>query len=162
MSHRISIFALLAAVALSACATTPHSAVGAESARSHASERAPRIVHGDLYIANYDSLEDFEDLEIVTGTLTIIGNTRLSSLDGLRNLRTVGHLVITENVALRSIDGLAGLRHARTVTISKNPRLENLHGLGGLRKLERLRVSDNGIFGTSGIERLGEVGDLVV
>lgn len=162
MSHRISIVALFAAVALSACATTPHSPSGAESAKSQASERAPRIVEGDLTIANSDSLEAFEDLEIVTGTLTIVGNTRLSNLDGLRSLRAVGHLVISENLALHDIEGLAGLRHARTVTITKNPRLENLQGLGGLRKLERLEVSESGIFGTNGVERLGKVGDLVL
>jgi hypothetical protein len=127
-----------------------------------ASASAPHIVEGDLDISNESSLAEYENLEIVTGTLTIVGNTRLGNLDGLGHLRAVGHLVIKENLALTSIDALSGLRHARSVTIEGNPRLENLHGLASLKKLHRLVVTDNGIFCTSGVSGLTEVGELVV
>ena len=154
--------AFLAANALAGCATAPGQAASANAPRAAASEAAPRIVEGDLDISNETSLEAYENLEIVTGTLTIVGNTRLENLDGLSRLRAVGHLVITENVGLTNIEGLSSLRHARSVIISKNPRLENLHGLGSLRKLDKLEVTENGIFCTSGISALSEVGELVV
>jgi hypothetical protein len=161
MRNFISTVTFLAATALAGCATAPREAASAGTA-SEASSVAPRIIEGDLDISNETSLEQYANLEIVTGTLTIVGNTRLENLDGLSNLRAVGHLVITENVALSNIEGLFGLRHARSVTISKNPRLEQLHGLDMVKKLDRLIVTENGIFSTSGIGGLTEVGELVI
>ena len=156
-----STLAFLVATALAGCATAPRQAASADAA-SEASRVAPRIVEGDLDISNETSLEQYENLEIVTGTLTIVGNTRLENLDGLSRLRAVGHLVITENLALTNVEGLSGLRHARSVTISKNPRLQNLDGLESLRKLDRLVVTETGLFSTSGLGGLTHVGDLVV
>ncbi len=157
----ITTIAFLAAAALAGCATAPRQAASAETA-TEASRVAPRIVEGDLEISNETSLAEYENLEIVTGTLTLVGNTRLANLDGLSRLRAVGHLVISENLALTNIEGLSGLRHARSVTISKNPRLENLHGLEALKKLDSLVVTENGLYCTSGVGGLTEVGDLVV
>ena len=162
MSRRISIVASFIAVALAGCASTSVPIAAAERVRADVSERTPRVVHGDLDIANQDSLEAFADLEVVTGTLTIVGNTRLKDLDGLNRLRAVGHLVITENLALRNIEALSGLRNARSVTVTGNPRLENLRGLESLSKLDRLVVTENGIFLTAGIDGLVVVGDLIV
>lgn len=158
--HRRSFFMLIAAV-LAGCsgALPPRAAV---EAGARASTRAPRIVKGDLDIANRDSLEEFADVEIVTGTLSIVGNTRLKDLDDLERLRVAGDVVISENVGLQSIEGIARLEQTRSVTIVRNPRLEDLRGLGSLRRLDRLIVSENGIFFTGGLEALVEVGDLVV
>src|SRR5262245_3145739 len=124
MNHSISIPVILAAAFLGGCATTPHttalasSVEGTPATAAQSDARAARIVEGDLDIANQTSLDAFQGVEVVTGTLTIEGNTRLSNLDGLESLRAVKHLVISENLALRDIEGLSGLRHARTVTIS--------------------------------------------
>jgi hypothetical protein len=146
---------------LGACGgTLPPQAATRASAR--ASARAPRIVQGDLEIVNRDSLEEFAEVEIVTGTLSIVGNTRLKNLDGLERLRVAGELVISENVGLRSIDAIARLEHSRSITVVCNPRLEDLRGLDSLRRLDRLVVGDNGIFFTRGLDALVEVGDLVV
>jgi hypothetical protein len=163
MRHIVSTLALLTTAALAGCASAPHGAASVNTGdHVEASASAPHIVEGDLDISNESSLAAYENLEIVTGTLTIIGNTRLGNLDGLGRLRAVGHLVIKENLALTSLDALSELRHARSVTIEGNPRLENLHGLESLRKLDRLVVNDNGIFCTSGVNGLTEVGELVV
>jgi hypothetical protein len=159
----ISTIALVAATTLAGCAGVSHDVAPANaSAHVAASPSVGRIVEGDLDISNETSLERFENLEIVTGTLTVAGNTRLQNLDGLERLRAVKHLVIRENLGLTDIQGLHGLRHAKSVTIEKNPRLENLHGLESLKKLDRLVVADNGIFCTSGVGGLMQVGELVV
>src|SRR5262245_11246880 len=110
--------AFLVATGLAGCASAPREAASADTATA-SSEAAPRIVEGDLDISNETSLENYANLEIVTGTLTIVGNTRLENLDGLSKLRAVGHLVITENLSLTNIEGLSGLRHAKNVIISK-------------------------------------------
>jgi hypothetical protein len=168
MNHSISIPAILAAAFLGGCATTPHTTAlasstdGTTATASQSEARAPRIVEGDLDITNQTSLEAFEGVEVVTGTLTVVGNTRLPNLDGLESLRAVKHLVISENLALRDIEGLSGLRHARSVTITGNPRLENLRGLDSVKKVDRLLVTKNGIFCTTGLDGLAEAGDVVI
>jgi hypothetical protein len=152
---------------LGGCAVTPSAVPLANdadgvSAKAPTAAHAPRIVEGDLDIANQTSLDAFQGVEVVTGTLTIEGNTRLSNLDGLESLRAVKHLVISENLALSDIEGLSGLRHARTVTITGNPRLENLRGLDSIRKVDRLVVTKNGVFSTIGLDGLTEARDLVI
>ena len=168
MNHiAITTVALLAATCLGGCAapqTTALASAPTAASQSPASPQAQasRIVEGDLDITNRSSLGGFENLEVVTGTLTILGNTRLTSLDGLENLRAVKHLVISENVNLKDVEGLSGLRHAKTVTITGNPRLEDLGGLESIRKLDRLVITKNGIFCTTGLGGLEEAGDVVI
>src|SRR5262245_41455848 len=102
----LSTIALVAATTLAGCAGASRDvAPSTASAHATALPSVPRIVEGDLDISNETSLERFENLEIVTGTLTIAGNTRLRSLDGLQRLRAVKHLVIRENLALTHIEG---------------------------------------------------------
>lgn len=167
LSHFTAVTVLLAAASLGGCAAAPHSTAAASSpistpAAVRSAEQAPTIVEGDLDITNRTSLAGFENVEVVTGTLTIVGNTRLTTLDGLEHLRAVKHLVIRENLALTSVEGLSGLRHAKTVTLEGNPRLRDLAGLDGLRRVDSLVVSKNGIYCTSGISRLREVRDVVI
>jgi hypothetical protein len=162
MSPHVSIVNWIALLSLAGCVATLPPPETVESEGPRASVRSPRTVYGDLDIANHDSLEAFADLEVVTGTLTIVGNTRLGNLDGLEQLRVVRALVITENLALRDIEALAGLEHAKSVTITKNPRLESLSGLDSLRRLDRLVVEEDGIFTTRGLGGLVEVGELSV
>jgi hypothetical protein len=167
MNHIAITTALLAATCFAGCAAPQTASLAsaptaASQSSASAQPQASRIVEGDLDITNRTSLEGFENLEVVTGTLTILGNTRLSSLDGLENLRAVKHLVISENVNLGDIEGLSGLRHAKTVTITGNTRLENLHGLESIRRVDRLVVTKNGIFCTSGLGGLKEAGDVVI
>src|SRR5262245_55859013 len=160
---RFAIPAVLVFASMLGVSTANPAAAHAEaSGFERTSERAPRIVEGDLDISNESSLEKYSDLEVVTGTLTIVGNTRLENLDGLARLRRVGRLVISENLALTNVEGLARLRHARSVTIQGNPRLENLRGLESLKKIDRLVVTQNGIFSTAGLSGLTEVGELVI
>jgi hypothetical protein len=157
---------VLAAAFLGGCAGVTKSTKPSVDAESAVSERtqakSPHIVQGDLDITNQTSLESFENVEVVTGTLTIVGNTRLSSLHGLERLHAVKHLVIRENLSLTNVEGLSGLRHARSMTLEANPRLENLNGLEGLEKLDRLVVSKNGIYCTRGLSGLTEAGDVVI
>jgi hypothetical protein len=163
MKKLTSVLALLAAPALAACANVSARTAPATAAESNPRARdAPHIVAGDLDVSNAITLDAYANLEVVAGTLTIVGNTRLRNLDGLQRLRAVGQLVIEENLALTTIDGLSGLRHARSVTIARNPRLENLRGLEALERLERLVVTENGIFCTRGIGGLTNVGELIV
>jgi hypothetical protein len=167
MNHIAITTALLAATVFAGCAapqTTALASAPTDASKSAASSPVPgpRIVEGDLDITNSSTLGWYENLEVVTGTLTILGNTRLTSLDGLENLRAVKHLVISENVNLQDVEGLSGLRHAKSVTITGNTRLENLQGLESIRKVDRLVVTKNGIFSTIGLDGLEEAGDVVI
>jgi len=164
--NKLTSIIVLATAFLGGCAGVTKSSTPTAAAASVVAERAqsssPSIVEGDLDITNQTSLERFENLEVVTGTLTIVGNTRLSSLDGLERLRAVKHLVVRENLSLTTLEGLSGLRHARSVTLEGNPRLENLNGLEGLEKLDRLVVTKNGIYCTRGLSGLTEAGEVTI
>jgi hypothetical protein len=162
MSRFTTLAVLMVASTLAASTANPGSAHAEMPKVERTSERAPRFVEGDLDISNETSLEKYSDLEVVTGTLTIAGNTRLKNLDGLARLRAVGQLVISENLALTNVEGLSRLRHARSVTIHGNPRLETLRGLESLKKVDRLVLTENGIFFTTGLTGMKEVGELVV
>jgi hypothetical protein len=153
---------LVLASTLGGCAGVAHEAAPASVADVNVAVKAPRIVEGDLTISNRSSLDELAELEIVTGTLTIEGNTRLQNLEGLENLRAVGGLVVRENLSLATMDSLANLRHAKTVSIVGNPRLENLHGLESLKEVDRLVVTKNGIFCTSGLNGLERAGEVIV
>jgi hypothetical protein len=169
MTYLTAITVLVAAASLGGCAAAPQSNAPVSSPASTPAalgvstrEHSPAIVEGDLDITNRTSLAGFENVEVVTGTLTIVGNTRLSTLDGLEHLRAVKHLVIRENLALTNVEGLSGLRHAKSITIAGNPRLRDLDGLGGLRSVDSLVVSKNGIYCTSGLAGLREARDVVI
>jgi len=83
---------------------------------------------------------------ISVGTLQVINNPNLESLNGLERLTIVGvsclcinkGLIIRNNLRLANIDGLTGVRSvAGMVDITNNPLLTNINGLSHLTSLGR-------------------------
>jgi hypothetical protein len=108
------------------------------------------------------SLDALANLTRVSGALVISHNAQLTELAGLQNLRSVGSLEIRSNPELSSLAGLESLEVSRRVSIVENPSLRHLNGLTRLTRLSSLVLSKNGLYRTSGLEGLREVGDLVI
>jgi hypothetical protein len=92
---------------------------------------------GELFIRNNASLEDMKGLEgleevkppddplhqesLITGTISILDNDSLKTLDGLENVRVATALEIRNNTSLRSIESLYGIRSLDYLTITNSP-----------------------------------------
>jgi len=139
-------------------------------------------IDGSLAIVGteLESLSALSCLREITGALHIgsvpfcmaggcfsFPNTRLTSVQGLESLRSVGsQLVLAMSPVLRDIEALAGLEFAKSLhvtgldsleslrplsrlthlsdlEITRNPALESLDGLDSLIEVSRLFVSDN-------------------
>lgn len=152
-------------------------------------------VTGDL-IVDDSALETLAGLETITsveGALVIggdIGNTLLTSVEGLQGLADVGrHLLVKRNPALLGLEGLRGLgsvgesaaitENSRLATpgdmgaltrigdfflISENPTLANLDGLGALLDVEfTLAIESNAtLVSIEGLTVLRSAGRLFV
>lgn len=83
-------------------------------------------------LRNIDALAGIT--EIWDMSTIISDNPSLESLEGFRNLATVGPLVITGNSSLIDVDGLRSLERINggDLTISENASLEDLRGLHSL------------------------------
>ncbi|TRW27352.1 leucine-rich repeat domain-containing protein [Flavobacterium zepuense] len=110
-------------------------------------------VNGTLLIGSYyeetdiTDLSGLEHLTDVSGELKIFGNTQLSSLEGLHNLKHAESVEIKSN----SITDLKGLRSLEGVgqdgpgylIISNNQFLKDLKGLEKITELPWLRIDNN-------------------
>jgi len=130
---------------------------------------------------NLTDISGLEGISTVNGTLSIVGNTNLSSLTGLNNMETVGGLTVYANNALTDFTGLenlqtiegdftlAGLR-TYIVEIEQNPyyvegslssnALLSFQGLDNLTTIEgnMTVVEHNALTNFSGLETLTEIG----
>jgi hypothetical protein len=117
--------------------------------------------------AELESLEGFTNLERV-GSLGILNNERLPSLDGLEGLRAIGgglnhRLVITDNPVLDNISALGGA--TLTVTLVQffgNPALTSLDGLPRVRSLEVLSVVATSVTSLAAFSDLEQSGEITV
>jgi hypothetical protein len=72
------------------------------------------------------------------------GNERLTDLDGLAALSTIGGaLTISQNDALLSIDGFASLEEVGVLTVDRNDSLGHINGFGSLLGAEALALTLN-------------------
>jgi hypothetical protein len=128
------------------------------------------VIPGQLDISDNKKLVTLSGLENLTsignetfsGTLAIIGNTRLDNVDGLSALASInGNLLVYNNPALKNIDGFQSLEAAgcpctsfSNVSIVNNDSLINVNGLSSLTIIRedanpfqpRLNVRDNAIL----------------
>ncbi len=128
------------------------------------SVRGCRRFRGDVTIEG-TSLKDMsalQNVEQISGTLLIVDNSALLSLDGLASLSQVENLVVTGNVALSSLRGLSHLVKAKGITIAASPSLKTLAGLESLSELDGLVVSNTGVTSLDAMARLTHVNDLVL
>jgi hypothetical protein len=126
--------------------------------------RGCTTVVGDVHVehSKAENLAALSALQNVTGTLFIAENERLSSLEGLSNLRSVGGLVVSQNPTLGDFAGLDKLERALRLEITGNRSLSVVSGPDGLRTLDRLVVRDNGLFRLGGFRNLTSVKDVII
>lgn len=89
------------------------------------------------------TLAGLENLQEV-GTLSVFGNERLESLEGLNSVKTIDEVEITLNPSLTSLDGFEGLTHAGKIFVQSNYALTDIRGLHSLEV-----VDDSLIFWTN-------------
>jgi hypothetical protein len=130
-------------------ASTPHVGCGEEGS-------AAREVNGDVVIRDADDLAALSCVRRITGSLTI-ENTWAARLDPLASLTEVGgSLTVRGNSALTSLSGLDSLTTVGGfVSIESNPALTSLSGLEALDTLNKLEITSNplltSITGINGI-----------
>jgi len=89
-------------------------------------------VHGDLVIGPTIELSDLgmlAELREVGGTLSIVGNLGLTSLEGLEQVQSIGWLHVRRNGALVDLHGLDSLASVGRVSVINNDALISLAGL---------------------------------
>lgn len=147
-------------------------------------------ISGDLYISGSDitDLTPLENITNVVGSVTIVYNYALTSLNGLQNLTTIhGNLNISGNSALTSvaalnvvtiddnftfqsnaaIANLNGLSELTTVgnsfSIASNSALTSVSGLSGLTNVPYLTISSNpALLNVDGLGSLGHLNTISV
>jgi len=113
-------------------------------------------VAGDVRIEGTDSTEliELRGVRAIHGTLFIGGNTELSSLSGLEDLRSAQEVVIVNNPNLKDIDGLSGLEQVERVSVAHNPGLRVISGMDKVSHLKTLMIMHNGLTRMSGFNGL--------
>jgi len=117
---------------------------------------------GDLRIENtkLTDLGHLARLRSVSGTLFISGNSALTSLRGLEQLRAAKGIVIVNNPKLADVASLNELSRVERVSVAHNPELTELAGMNRVQRLETLMVMKNGVTrvtGFNGLESAGRV-----
>lgn len=146
---------------------------GAEGVRLHIEEFGEFPEEMDsISITDFDRVEDLaplkkvkkaqrvsiyasrvEDLSFLSGleetvALRIGGNSKITSLRGLENLREVTILTeITANAELRNLEGLDSLQIGsgpqEAFFVFENPKMESLDGMDSLEQVHNLTVQNN-------------------
>lgn len=102
-------------------------------------------IDGELTIDRIDLLTSLRGLRNLksTNTLTIRGNPLITNLDGLDSLESVDYLFMLDGGALTDISDLDGLRTCGRMLILNQPRLTNLDGLQNLTTMSNLGLHGN-------------------
>ncbi|HEX5098874.1 MAG TPA: hypothetical protein VFV94_05210 [Polyangiaceae bacterium] len=90
--------------------------------------RGCRNVSGDLALYGVTTLAPLASLRSVGGTLTVEHTSRLYTLAGLEQLRSVNRLEVNHNASLVNAGALRKLDHVRHVSVTHNPRLSTTYG----------------------------------
>jgi hypothetical protein len=90
--------------------------------------RGCRTISGDLALYGVTSLAPLASVRSVEGTLTIEHTSRLYTLAGLEQLRSVSRLEIHHNASLINAGALRQLEHVRQASVTHNPRLSTRYG----------------------------------
>jgi hypothetical protein len=95
---------------------------------------------------NLLSLSGIENLTVQHG-LTILGNDRLQSLEGLSlNDTLLGDFIISSNDSLTNLHGLEELKFVDDLDIVKNELLTSLDGLNSVKLIDVFLVEDNDVL----------------
>ena len=106
-------------------------------------------------------LTGFNSLQEVTGSLWVMRNTNLQSVEGLNNLEQIGDdLLFSYNESLTSLDGLESLTNIDgTLSISNCVQLVDLTGLNNLAAIHgSIMINDMPIANFDAFENLEAIG----
>jgi hypothetical protein len=113
------------------------------------------------------SNQELDALKIVhhiNGSISLSGNSRLTSLDGLNNIRTISGSLMLHNTGIEEIDGLNEIVELGSLIISDNPQLNHINGFTALRIIRNsLSIKNNQqLIKINGINSLKKItaGDL--
>ncbi|HFA50018.1 MAG TPA: hypothetical protein ENJ95_13500 [Bacteroidetes bacterium] len=105
------------------------------------------IIDGQLTIQGGDitDLSPLDALKEVTGALVIIGNSNLSTLEGLNNLTSIGGLVLIDNPLLQNLLPLSNSssEESGVLILRKNNSMSDLKGLEGITGTRSLDIREN-------------------
>jgi len=93
-----------------------------------AAYRGCRAISGDLALYGVTSLAPLASVRSIEGTLTIEHTSRLYTLAGLEQLRSVNRLEIHHNSSLINAGALHQLEHVHQVSVTHNRRLSTTYG----------------------------------
>lgn len=128
-------------------------------------------INGDLYIGDFNrilssditDLSSLSSLQNITGSLYIILNPNLQSLQGLQNLTETANITISRNNALTSLDALGNLTNTNSLGITNNSQLTSIIGISNLATLSSLRVENNPVLASlEGLENITSLGGGIV
>ena len=124
-----------------------------------------KTINGDITVSGADitDLSPLQNIETISGKLTIQNNPALSSLTGLKNLTTAQHLLIYTNNLLEDLTGLDKLKYVWGAThIRYNTGLVNLKGLDSLTNAGTFYITNNdSLTSLSGLGSLETVSDIL-
>lgn len=119
------------------------------------------VITGNLggggYVGEPVSLEGFDSLEVVEGSLTFLEDN-LADYSGVPKLRSVGSFGARGIPALVDFGGLENLTEVRgNLTVTRNPKLQSLEGLEGLQRVHGdVRIGDNPLLPPEEVDALLE------
>ncbi len=120
---------------------------------------------GSITIRGTDiiDLTPLQNLEIITGDLSLQSAPNLSSLVGLNHL-TSANRIILDNTGLFNIVALNNLTQTTQFVTSLNPNLTSLDGLQGITSLSQALVisESNGLTSLEGLNNLESIGFFLV
>lgn len=121
---------------------------------------------GDFRIQDNENLESLSGLNnfktLWDGSLYIMYNSKLSSIEGLSNLNFIRYnIYIIENPLLATLNGLENIKSIKTLQIKNNSSLINLDGINNLETInEGLFIEDNNnLTSISSFENLTQISD---
>lgn len=125
-----------------------------------------RVLGFDLVVRNCNSLTSLSGLQGITSLngIRIIGNTALTSLEGLDNvIQAPGTINLEFNTVLSDLSALSNITETEFLDIESNDSLLDFQGLEGLNLVKAIRVERNLVLQSfQGLNNLEEVNGLTV
>ena len=105
-------------------------------------------ITGDLKIedGSEDDITDLTPLSTITtvrGWLTIVGCSKLPSLNGLQNISSARHIVVSLNYLIKSLDGLSGIIGVGNFEVKYNENLERIEKITEITAITNLKIYNN-------------------
>ena len=110
---------------------------------------------------NLTSLEGLDNLSSIDGTLVVRSNQRLKNMKGLEFLNTITEGLSLLDCEIATLEGLDNVRNLGHLLISPANNLSNLSGLEGLERVVDFRINGNGsLLSLTGLGLTTITGDL--